>query len=126
MSRTDTTTGPPAVDQPEQAPRFTCAWCRGGADSIWVHVSGELDRDASPRLAQALLDARVNARMVVLDLRELTTIDGAGARTILEAAVNARRARRRQVVVRGPAQVQRVLARLGIAERLDLVEISSR
>jgi anti-anti-sigma factor len=123
MTRTVPPASPQAVESPVPPPQFTCSWRRGGSDAIWVHVTGALDRETAPRLAQTLQTARMNARMVVLDLRQLTSIDGWGARTVMEAAVRARLDHGRQVVVRGPAQVQRVLARLGVAARLDLVEI---
>lgn len=115
----------PAVDAPQQQqpPRFTCTWCRGGTDAIWVHVSGELDRKTAPRLAQMLHDARLNARMVVLDLRDLSEIDRSGVRTIIDAADAARADHRRQVVVRGPAAVDRVVASVDAAHRLDLIDI---
>jgi anti-anti-sigma factor len=127
MAPVHTRADPAPVDLTAPPPaRFSCAWCRGGSDAIWVHATGELDRETAPQLAQALQNARINARMVVLDLRDLTSIDEWGARTVLESAVSARLDRHRQVVVRGPAQVQRVLTRLGVAKRLDLVDIGRR
>lgn len=120
----ETATGPVVtVESSRRSPRFSCDWCRGGTDAIWVYATGELDREAAPRLAQALQDARVNGGMVVLDLRDLTSIDRWGAQVVMEAAVAARRDRRRQVVLRGPAAVDRVFVQLGIADRLDLVDL---
>ncbi|MDW5598654.1 STAS domain-containing protein [Conexibacter stalactiti] len=114
---------PPAVAPSKPPPRFTCTWCRGGVDAIWVHVSGELDREGAPKLARTLHDARLNARMVVLDLRDLTEIDRSGVRTIVDASAAARADHRRQVVVRGPAAVDRAFERLDAAHRLDLIDI---
>lgn len=113
----------PAVDLDHPPPSFTCTWCRGGTDAIWVHVTGELDRTTAPRLAQTLHDARLNARMIVLDLRDLSTIDRSGVRTIVEASAAARADHRRQVVVRGPKAVDRAFARLDVTHRLDVVDI---
>jgi anti-anti-sigma factor len=89
-----------------------------------VHVSGDLDRETAPRLERALRDARVNARTIVLDLRGLSAIDRSGVRTIVDAAALARADRRRQLVVRGPAAVDRAFARLGATARVDLVDLA--
>lgn len=105
-------------------PRFACEWQRGGTDAIWVHVSGDLDRETAPDLARALRDARVNARTIVLDLRDLQAIDRSGVRTIVDAATQARADRRRQLVVRGPAPVDRVFARLGATDQVDLIDLA--
>lgn len=114
---------PPTVEPSQPPPRFTCTWCRGGVDAIWVHVSGELDREGVPKLARTLHDARLNARMVVLDLRDLTGIDRSGVRAIVDASRAARADHRRQVVVRGPAAVDRAFASVDAAHRLDLIDI---
>jgi anti-anti-sigma factor len=76
-------------------------------------VAGELDLLTSPQLEQTLSEAQRYARMVTLDLRELTFIDCAGVHVILDTADDAQRAEGRLVLVRGQAHVDRVLALTG-------------
>lgn len=52
-------------------PPFACTWSSGGLDVGWVHVVGELDLAAAPRFMEALRDLEQEARLIVLDLREL-------------------------------------------------------
>jgi anti-anti-sigma regulatory factor len=58
--------------------------------------------------------------MVVLDLRELTSIDASGVEVIVDASIEAWRGDRRVLLVRGPSQVDHVFA---LAEVSDVVEI---
>ena len=74
-------------------PRFTCTWKEGGAGAAWVHVAGDLDLATAPLLKRALRDAQLCARVVVLDLRELTFIESTGVHVILDAAAGVRRGR---------------------------------
>ena len=70
-----------------------------------MDVAGELRAAAGPELARIIRRAERDARLVVLDLRRLTFIDPCGAHVIVAAAIRARRAGRRVVVVRGPAPI---------------------
>ena len=85
------------------------SWKDCGSDVAWVEVVGELDLVTAPVLEQALRDAELRAPLVVLDLRELTFTDSSGVRVIISASARADRARRWLVVVRGPAQTDRML-----------------
>jgi anti-sigma B factor antagonist len=87
---------------------FVCSSTGGGLDAAWVHVAGALDITASPQLERALDEA--SARLVVLDLRDLASIDGAGVHTILEAIAVARRDGRRLILLRGTPNVDRLFA----------------
>jgi hypothetical protein len=54
--------------------------CTNGAlDATWVQVAGALDLAATPQLARTLRDCQSQARLVVLDLRELAFMDCSGA-----------------------------------------------
>jgi len=66
-----------------------------------------------------MLDAS-DAQLVVLDLRELAFIDSCGMHAIIRAGIRAREAGRRLVLVRVPANVDRMLA---LTESSDQVEI---
>ena len=57
---------------------FVCSTSEAGLEAAWVHVAGALDIATAPQLEQALAGAQTRARLVVLDLRELTFMDAAG------------------------------------------------
>jgi anti-anti-sigma factor len=56
-----------------------------------LKLSGELDRSNLQALDDALDTAERRAKRIVLDLTELTFIDGGGLRTLQEAGERARR-----------------------------------
>jgi anti-sigma B factor antagonist len=101
-------------------PSFGCSWTGGGPDGSWVHVVGELDIATTPELERTLREAQLEARLVVLDLRELAFIDSSGVHAIVNAGIRARQAARRLLVLRGPPNVDRVFT---LAGRRDDVEI---
>jgi len=90
-------------------PPFACSWWIGGWGAAWVQVAGELDLAASPQFRETLGDAERAARLVVLDLRELSFIASSGVHVILDIAGEARRKGGRLLIVRGPPQVDRIL-----------------
>jgi anti-anti-sigma factor len=89
-------------------PAFDCSWADGGRDAAWVHLAGELDIATTPQLERALREPRLQARLVVLDLRELTFIDGCGVHAIVDASIRARQLDRRVLLLAGPPAVDRV------------------
>ncbi len=90
----------------------------------WVRVTGELDIATVPELKQTLGRAEDRARRVVLDLRELTFMDTSGVHVIVDANVRATSAERQLVLVRGPAQVDRLLALTGARDALEIVDLN--
>jgi anti-anti-sigma factor len=60
-------------------------------------------------LRETLGEAERAARLVVLDLRELSFIASSGVHAILDVAGDARRKGGRLLIVRGPAQVDQML-----------------
>jgi anti-sigma B factor antagonist len=102
---------------------FCCIVSDGGLDVASVRVTGELDIATAPQLKQTLAHAEGRARRVVLDLRELTFMDTSGVHAIVDASARATAAGRLLVLVRGPSQVDRVLALTGARDRLDIVEL---
>ena len=102
---------------------FICTWREGWQNAAWVHVTGKLDPASGPRLERTLRRAEHGARVIVLDLRELTLIDSSGVQIIVFADIRARRTARRLLVVRGPAQVDRVFAVTRAAEILDIGDL---
>ena len=107
-----------------QLPEFRCTLRDGGLDVAWVRVTGELDLATAPRLKQTLRHAEDRARRVVLDLREVTFMDTSGVHVIEDAGVRATSTGRQLVLVRGPSQVDRVLALTGARDRLDIVDLN--
>jgi anti-anti-sigma factor len=102
---------------------FVCTLQAGDVGPSWVRVAGDLDLSSAPRLAQALRHADAPPRLVVLDLRELRSIDSCGVHVIVDASAQARRARRRLILIRGPSQVDRVLALAGAHDVLEIVDL---
>jgi anti-anti-sigma factor len=87
-------------------------------DAIAVALSGELDFSEAHTLAAALLAAeRDEPRMMVVDLAELTFIDAAGMRVLVEAARRANNHRRPMMFVEPLQEIRRILELVG----LDLV-----
>jgi anti-anti-sigma factor len=111
------------------APRATAVgppWfsCRRSdcASTVRLSVSGELDIATAPQLDHALGCAQADAALVILDLRELEFMDSSGANLIAAASGRARQASDRLVVVRGPVQVERIFALVGVDRQLELVD----
>jgi anti-anti-sigma factor len=103
-----------------RSPAFVCSWTDGGLDAAWVHVDGALDFATLPELVRTLRLPQLQARLVVLDLRELRFISSSGVHAIVNASIRARQAGRRLVLLRGPANVDRMFTVTGSS---DVVEI---
>jgi anti-anti-sigma factor len=123
MPRASVLTSPAASTYPASSSSFSCTWEAGGSGAAWVHVAGEVDLATSPQLEQTLREAQRYARLVVLDLRELTFIDCRGVRVILDAAHDSRRAERRLILVRGRANIDRVLTLTGACAHVNIVDL---
>jgi anti-anti-sigma factor len=95
------------------APGFECSWRDGGLNAAWVHLAGELDVDTTPLLERMLRDPHSQARLVVLDMRDLNFMDSSGVHAIVNAGAHVRRLGRRLVILRGPPDVDRVFALTG-------------
>jgi anti-sigma B factor antagonist len=91
---------------------------RRAGDAVVVAPAGEIDLATVAVLEAEVGVALAEADHLVLDLREVTFIDSAGLRLVLESS---RRAGRLSVV-RGPREVQRVFGLVGLDERLDMLD----
>lgn len=99
----------PIATVPSARPRtvFTLRRRRDGGD-FRIELRGELDVNGVAELEAALTDAEASdAECVVLDLRCLAFMDGAGLRTIL-IAHHRLTGRRALLLRRGPRAVQRL------------------
>ena len=103
---------------------FVSTQSGGGVGASWVYVAGELDLATSPQLEQTLREAERDARLVVLDLRELTFMDSAGVHTIVDAGIRYRRAGGRMIVVRAPVQVDAVFTLIGVTEDVEIYDLA--
>ncbi|HEX6619104.1 MAG TPA: STAS domain-containing protein [Solirubrobacteraceae bacterium] len=101
------------------APPFDCSWNDGGFNAAWVHLAGELDVDTTPELERTLGEPHSQARLVVLDMRDLAFMDSSGVHAIVDAGARVRRLGRRLVILRGPPHVDRLFALTGNARRVE-------
>jgi anti-anti-sigma factor len=102
---------------------FECTLRHSGRDAAWVRITGELDIATAPQLDQALREAGLLARRVVLDLRELTFMDCVGMHVILDASIHAGQGGGQLVVVRGPSPVDRLFTLTGTSDALEIVDL---
>lgn len=96
----------------EPAPEFSVT-ARPSGEAVVVAPVGEIDLATVDALSQALAAAREESESIVLDLREVTFMDSAGLRLVLEAS----RQGASFAVVRGPREVQRLFDLVGLDER---------
>ena len=88
-----------------------------------IAVSGELDLASSPALQEELdRVAASDARLLIIDLRELDFMDSTGLSVLVRAHQRIEEQGRALAMVKGPQQVQRLLSLTGVAERLTLVD----
>jgi anti-anti-sigma factor len=112
----------PLSREHRMAPDFVCTVDADGDGREWVRVAGELDIATAPWLEQVLLHVERRARLVVVDLHELTFMDSSGVHVIVDAAIRARRSNRRLKLVGGCSQVTRMLALSEASDVLEIVE----
>lgn len=91
-------------------------------DAVQLSLSGELDLASSDKLEREIESAERDAKILVLDLRELSFIDSSGLRLVLVAARRADEAGRRLVLVRGPREVDRVFEVTGTSGQLEFID----
>ena len=104
-------------------PAFVCSRTNRGLDVALVHVAGELDMATTPRLERTLRQRQSQARLVVLDLRDLQFMDSSGVHTVVNASVRAREAGRRLIILRGPPNVDRLFELTGTAGEVEIHDL---
>jgi anti-anti-sigma factor len=114
-----------AAASSDELPRFRCETIQGGLGGSWLEVAGDLDLRSAPRLEQELLRASATARLLVLDLRELDFIDCTGVHVVVRASGRLRREGRRLIVLRGPAQVDRVFVLTATEGELEFLDVDA-
>jgi anti-anti-sigma factor len=113
----------PVADRAAAEQRFACSCTEEVLAAAWIRVAGSLDLATAPQLARTLRTSQSQARLVVLDLREVAFMDGSGVQAIVAASSRARRGGRQLLVVRGPANVDRLLALPGTADAVDIGDV---
>lgn len=117
--------GPPgsARSSADLLPNLVCTCTISGQRSVWVQVTGALDRGTASLLDQTLRRAEHRLATVVLDLRQLSSIDLAGVQMIEDASIDAWLADRRLLVVRGRSQIDRVFARADVSDVIEIGDL---
>ncbi len=88
-----------------------------------VAFAGELDLEEAGAAEAALATAHERgSRGVVADLREVTFLGSTGVRVLLEAQTRCEGAGRSMRVVQGDGPARRLIALLGLDDRMDLVD----
>ena len=101
---------------------FRCVVSHSDRAATWIRLGGELDLATAPQLRQILHQELTTARLIVIDLRQLSFMDSTGIQVIMAADKEARRLGRRLAFVRGPAQVQRLFDLIGLSDRLKIID----
>jgi anti-sigma B factor antagonist len=83
-----------------------------------VHVAGEIDLDSEPDLRDLVMRALLGESPVVVDLSEVSFIDSAGLRLLVDAHAEAAAKRLSLRIVEGQGRVRRVLEIAGLREHL--------
>ena len=91
---------------------------RRAGDAIVVAPVGEIDLATIDALEAEVRAALAEDGPLVLDLREVTFIDSAGLRLVIETSRDASAFS----VVRGPREVQRLFGLVGLEERLQMLD----
>ena len=90
-------------------------------DSAVVAFEGELDFGVQPQ-ARAAIERSGDARVLVIDLRELTFMDTSGVHLLIQTRDQCRTSGRMLLVVRGSERVHRALAALGLEREFEFVD----
>jgi anti-sigma B factor antagonist len=102
-------------------PEFSVTRHRAG-EAVVVVPAGEIDLATIDELDGQLQAAGAESAQVVLDLREVTFIDSAGLRLVLQSSRELEQAGAALAVVRGSGEVQRIFDLVGLAGRLTMLE----
>jgi anti-anti-sigma factor len=94
----------------------------GSQPDCVLALEGPLDIATTTEAHKRLIALELPRRgRLVVDLRDVTFMDSTGIRLLLHAREHARRCGAAFVIVRGPDEVMRVLALVGLDEQLDIV-----
>jgi len=86
---------------------------------VCVRVAGEVDVATTPQLVRMLQRAQSQARLVIVDLDDVTFIDSAGVHAIVDAGVRGRGVGRRLMLLRPPRDIDRVFRLTGACDDIE-------
>ena len=114
----------PSADEPadQRAATFACRWRLEGREAASVRVSGDLDLATAAQLDATLREALGFARLVLVDLHEMSYLDSTGLRVILDASIRARTQGAHVVLTGVSAQVETLLEVTRTRAQLDLLD----
>ena len=111
-----------AAGRPCDEAEFRCSVDSRGGWSILV-LAGELDMSHLAEVRTALIDLQLTrGGRLAVDLRDLSFMDSAGVRVILQAMAHAALHGADFAVIRGHDSVQRILEVVGLADQLPIVD----
>lgn len=102
---------------------FACRWRLEGRAAASVRVAGELDLGTAPQLRTALEEALVYARLVLLDVSDVSFMDSSGLRVVLEASIGARAQDARVLLVGVSEEVEALIDLTGTRPHIDLLRL---
>ena len=106
-------------------PPFACSLTNAGDDASWVRLAGELDVATTPRLRRTLSVAQRQARLIVVDLRQVAFADSSVLHALVDADTRAQREGSRLVILRGPRDVDRVFALSRVCDAVEIVDLDA-
>jgi anti-anti-sigma factor len=105
----------------EGGPVFSVSRRRAG-DGVAVVAVGEIDLATVDAVRAEIDAARTETTLVLLDLRDVTFIDSAGVRLVLEGSRELAAEGGELVIVRGGPEVRRVFDLVGLDGRVKMVD----
>jgi anti-sigma B factor antagonist len=108
-----------------QPPVFALSRTNGDPDAAWIRVAGELDFARAQKLEDTLRESLTQARLVVLDLRQLVFIDSSGVHAIVNASLRARQIGRRLVLLGGPPDLDDLFTITGTRDDVEIGDIDA-
>jgi anti-sigma B factor antagonist len=103
--------------------RFGCEVSSSDREAAWIRLTGEVDLGCSAQLKQTLREAVATRRLVVVDLSGLAFMDSSGVHAMIDADNRARLRGSKLVLIRGPAQIDRLFELVGISDHLEIVDV---
>lgn len=117
---------PPPYRPDDRWAPFACRWRVEGRSAASIRVSGELDLASAGQLEHAFREALGSARLVLLDMHEVTFMDSTGLHAIMNATASAR-AQGGHVVLSGvSAEVEGMLDLTGARALLNVLGLPPR
>jgi anti-sigma B factor antagonist len=118
-------TSTPLQDPFPRGEPFDCVVRQGEHGEVILQLSGELDIASVGRLDKSLSDALNNAESVVVDLRQVSFMDGAGLGALVSAQTRALTRGRRLALVRATSQFDVLLEVTGLGALFETLDSRS-